>query len=256
MPGCAIAAFRMNKPTIIIYGGTIQAGVRHVDCPALGFKKGDPVNIGEAFESYGLSFPGPWVLKKGPQLTGCRCVRNWENLRRGAFGCYPPCLPRVWCLRWNVHVRGPSHRLQLRILNVGAPVPTPWEPPSKFWVWPFRILLESPLSTLVGRFRLPGRSLNSIFLRKSSGESQSCQIFEKFDGAWSQAKVCLIGTVTVAPQLIPMLFRDIVTRQSFLNAIAVINVIGGSTNAVCNDILLVRTLGFDEHIGFASPCDG
>jgi len=27
--------------------------------------------------------------------------------------------------------------------------------------------------------------------------------------------------------------RDIVTRQSFLNAIAVINVIGGSTNAVC-----------------------
>lgn len=44
----------MNRPTVIIYGGTIQAGVRHVDCPALGFKKGDPVNIGEAFESYGM----------------------------------------------------------------------------------------------------------------------------------------------------------------------------------------------------------
>ena len=53
MPGCAIAAFRINRPTVIIYGGTIQPGVRHVDCPALGFKKGDPVNIGEAFESYG-----------------------------------------------------------------------------------------------------------------------------------------------------------------------------------------------------------
>ena len=56
MPGCAIAAFRINRPTIIIYGGTIQPGVRHMDCPALGFKKGDPVNIGEAFESYGSSF--------------------------------------------------------------------------------------------------------------------------------------------------------------------------------------------------------
>lgn len=50
-----MAAFRINRPTIIIYGGTIQPGVRHLDCPALGFKKGDPVNIGEAFESYGLS---------------------------------------------------------------------------------------------------------------------------------------------------------------------------------------------------------
>jgi len=62
MPGCAIAAFRMNRPTVIIYGGTIQAGVRHVDCPALGFKKGDPVNIGEAFESYGMSSTGPYTL--------------------------------------------------------------------------------------------------------------------------------------------------------------------------------------------------
>lgn len=49
----------MNKPTVIIYGGTIQPGVRHVDCPALGFKKGDPVNIGEAFESYGMQLTIP-----------------------------------------------------------------------------------------------------------------------------------------------------------------------------------------------------
>ena len=69
MPGCAIAAFRMNKPTIIIYGGTIQAGVRHVDCPALGFKKGDPVNIGEAFESYGLLLAGLRASERNPELT-------------------------------------------------------------------------------------------------------------------------------------------------------------------------------------------
>jgi dihydroxyacid dehydratase/phosphogluconate dehydratase len=30
-----------------------------------------------------------------------------------------------------------------------------------------------------------------------------------------------------------ILIRDILTRQSFLNAIAVVNAIGGSTNAVC-----------------------
>ena len=55
MPGCAMAAVRHNRPTIIVYGGTIQAGERHVDCPAMGYKKGDPVNISDAFESYGES---------------------------------------------------------------------------------------------------------------------------------------------------------------------------------------------------------
>jgi Dehydratase family len=55
MPGCAIAAVRHNRPTVIVYGGTIQVGERHVDCPAMGYKKGDPVNISDAFESYGES---------------------------------------------------------------------------------------------------------------------------------------------------------------------------------------------------------
>lgn len=54
MPGCFIAAARHNRPTIIVYGGTIQPGIRHVDCHAMGFKKGDPVNISDAFESFGL----------------------------------------------------------------------------------------------------------------------------------------------------------------------------------------------------------
>ena len=30
MPGCFMAAVRHNRPTIIIYGGTIQPGVRHI----------------------------------------------------------------------------------------------------------------------------------------------------------------------------------------------------------------------------------
>jgi dihydroxy-acid dehydratase len=55
MPGCAMAAARMNKPTIIIYGGTISPGVRQLDCPSMGFKKGEMVNVADAFESYGKS---------------------------------------------------------------------------------------------------------------------------------------------------------------------------------------------------------
>ena len=53
MPGCLIAAVRHNRPTILVYGGTIQAGVRQKDCPALGYKKGDTVNISDAYESFG-----------------------------------------------------------------------------------------------------------------------------------------------------------------------------------------------------------
>ncbi|KAJ7072082.1 dihydroxy-acid/6-phosphogluconate dehydratase [Mycena amicta] len=53
MPGCLMAAARHNRPTIIVYGGTIQAGRRSVDCPAMGYKKGDTVNISDAFESFG-----------------------------------------------------------------------------------------------------------------------------------------------------------------------------------------------------------
>lgn len=57
VPGCVMAAARHNRPTIIVYGGTISPGVRHLDCPGMGFKKGEMVNIGDAFESYGMTFP-------------------------------------------------------------------------------------------------------------------------------------------------------------------------------------------------------
>jgi hypothetical protein len=50
-----MAAVRHNRPTIIVYGGTIAPGHRGVDCPSMGLKKGGTVNIGDAFESYGLS---------------------------------------------------------------------------------------------------------------------------------------------------------------------------------------------------------
>lgn len=35
VPGALIAAVRHNRPTIMVYGGTIQPGERHLDCPAM-----------------------------------------------------------------------------------------------------------------------------------------------------------------------------------------------------------------------------
>jgi dihydroxy-acid dehydratase len=58
MPGCFMAAVRHNRPTVIVYGGTIQAGVRHVDCPSMSKVKGGSVNISDAFESYGAFATG------------------------------------------------------------------------------------------------------------------------------------------------------------------------------------------------------
>lgn len=51
VPGCLIAAARHNRPTIVVYGGTIQPGIRRLDGAAA--KKGDQINIGDIFEAFG-----------------------------------------------------------------------------------------------------------------------------------------------------------------------------------------------------------
>jgi dihydroxy-acid dehydratase len=48
MPGCMIAIARLNRPAIIVYGGTIKAG-RHADVP---------LDIVSAFQSYGEHLAG------------------------------------------------------------------------------------------------------------------------------------------------------------------------------------------------------
>lgn len=50
-----MAAARHNRPTIIVYGGTIQPGVAPRDCPPLNRKAGDALNIGDGFEAFGES---------------------------------------------------------------------------------------------------------------------------------------------------------------------------------------------------------
>ena len=49
---------RLNRPGLMVYGGTIRPGVRTVDCPNMGFKAGENMNIADAFESYGAYATG------------------------------------------------------------------------------------------------------------------------------------------------------------------------------------------------------
>jgi len=48
LPGCLIGALRVNRPTVIVYGGTIKPGCH----------KGKPVDIVSAFQSYGELIAG------------------------------------------------------------------------------------------------------------------------------------------------------------------------------------------------------
>ncbi len=48
MPGCLMAMARVNRPSLMIYGGTIRAGCHH----------GQPIDIVSAFQSYGQLLAG------------------------------------------------------------------------------------------------------------------------------------------------------------------------------------------------------
>lgn len=103
MPGCVIAAARHNRPTIIVYGGTIQPGVRNVDCPALGYKKGDDMTAVDAFESYGIQ-TSPRARQTRKLIFVCRCIYRWEDNGRGAIRCRSSFVSWSRCMWWDVHV--------------------------------------------------------------------------------------------------------------------------------------------------------
>ena len=51
MPGCLIAMGRVNRPSLMVYGGTICAG--HLHHAGTGHKEGEPLDIVAAFQCYG-----------------------------------------------------------------------------------------------------------------------------------------------------------------------------------------------------------
>ena len=61
MPGCVMAMARLNRPALMVYGGTIRAGCA----------QGKPRDIISAFQSY-----GEYLAGTSPTSSGCEIVRH------------------------------------------------------------------------------------------------------------------------------------------------------------------------------------
>lgn len=168
MPGCLMAALRHNRPTIIVYGGTIQAGTRHVDCPALGFKKGGTVNIADAFESFGAFKTGKISDEERFDVVRHACP--------GAGAC------------GGMYTANTMSSI-LEVLGMSLPY---------------------------------SASIPAVYPEKA----QEC-----FRAAKYMKNL-------LAKDIKP---RDIVTKKAIENAITVVNVIGGSTNAVLHLLAIARS---------------
>ncbi|KAJ7680496.1 dihydroxy-acid/6-phosphogluconate dehydratase [Mycena polygramma] len=167
MPGCFMAAVRHNRPSLIIYGGTIQAGTRHLDCPAMGYKKGDPVNISDTFESFGA-----YTMGKISEEECFDVVRHACPSAGGCGGMYT------------------ANTMSSALEAIGMSLPYSSSTPALY----------------------PEKAQECVKAAKYLKH-----LLEK----------------DIKP-------RDILTRQSFLNAIVVITVLQGSTNAVLHLLAMAR----------------
>lgn len=73
MPGCMIACMRHNRPSIIVYGGTIQPGRHTLDVPGMGRKKGDQCNIADNFEASGAFAAGKITAEQRVDIVRNSC---------------------------------------------------------------------------------------------------------------------------------------------------------------------------------------
>ena len=64
MPGCLIAMGRINRPSLMIYGGTIKAGV---SCHK------EPLDIVSAFQSYGAFLSGKITEEERQDIVQNAC---------------------------------------------------------------------------------------------------------------------------------------------------------------------------------------
>ncbi|KAH7874565.1 dihydroxy-acid and 6-phosphogluconate dehydratase [Lentinula edodes] len=153
-----MAAVRHNRPTIIVYGGTIAAGTRQVDCPSMGYKAGGTVNISDAFEAYGAYRVGKISDEERYDVVRHACP--------GAGAC------------------GGMYTA----------------------------------NTMSSALEVLGMSL-----------------------PYSSRSECLKAGKYLKRLLeLDLKPRDILTRQSFLNAIVIVNILGGSTNAVLHFLAMAR----------------
>ncbi|KAK2464215.1 hypothetical protein APHAL10511_003672 [Amanita phalloides] len=167
MPGCFMAAVRHNRPTIIVYGGSIQPGIRHIDCPSMGYQKGGTVNISDAFESFGAFAIG--------KITD---EERFDVVRHACPG------PGACGGMYTANTMSTA----LEVLGVSLPYSS------------------------------------------STPATYPAKVQECFKAATFLKRLLELD---IKP-------RDILTRASFLNAIVVITVLGGSTNAVLHLLAMAR----------------
>ena len=184
MPGCVMAMGRLNRPALMVYGGTIRAGCATLRGVA------QKLDVVSAFESYGQQLAGLITEDERRDI-----VRNACPGAGACGGMYT------------------ANTLASFIECLGLSLPhsssIPAEDPAK-----------------LDECRRAGRHVRTLL------------------------------EMDLKP-------RDIVTRQSFLNAMRLTMVIGGSTNAVLHSIAMARAFGIDlslddwQRVGNETPllCD-
>ncbi|KZT41449.1 dihydroxy-acid and 6-phosphogluconate dehydratase [Sistotremastrum suecicum HHB10207 ss-3] len=187
MPGCLIAAARYNRPTIVVYGGTIQSGIRKLDCPGMGFKAGDEVNISDVLESW-----GSYVTGKIGEAERMDIIRHACPGAGACGGMYT--------------ANTMSSVLEVMGMSLPYSATTPAIYPEK---------------------------------------KQECLRAAKY--------LKNLIALDIKP-------TDIMTRQAFLNAIVVVNILGGSTNAVLHLLAIARAANVDltvddfQEVANKTPC--
>ncbi|MBM3765983.1 MAG: dihydroxy-acid dehydratase [Acidobacteria bacterium] len=163
MPGCIMAAGRLNRPSIMVYGGTIRAG-----CSA----KGEKVDVISAFQSYGQYIAGSITEEERKDIVRKACPGQ------GACG--------------GMYT---ANTMASAVEALGMSLPYSSSTPA-----------DDPLK-----------------LAESAEAGKAMRRLLELD-------------------LKP---RDIMTRQAFENAMVLIVILGGSTNAVLHLIAMARAVGID-----------
>src|SRR5215203_2769180 len=169
MPGCVMAMGRLNRPSIMVYGGTIRAGCSKIRGTE------EKLDVVSAFQSYGQALAGRITEDERKQIVAKSCPGQ------GACG--------------GMYT---ANTMASFIECLGLSLPYSSSAPA-----------DSP---------------------------------EKIDE-------CVRAGAAMRKLLeLDLKPRDIVTRQSFINAMKLTIVLGGSTNAVLHSIAMARAFGLDISI--------
>jgi len=166
MPGCVMAMGRLNRPGLMVYGGTIRAG-----CATLGGTE-QKLDVVSAFQSYGQKLAG--------------LITEDERLEIVRHSC-----PGAGACGGMYTANTMASFIECLGLSLPHSSSTPADDPAK-----------------LDECRLAGRQIR------------------------------LLLEMNLKP-------RDIVTRQSFLNAMRLAIVMGGSTNVVLHSLAMARAFGIE-----------